>query len=111
MKVDRVIGFALLTIGLVGFLTVADDLRHVGEFIGVSAITVAGLIFLAASLDHKITRRLPLRWIALGTLAGIVIGAALDNMLLGEGIGIASATFLGIALGFKNRYTTGSGSE
>jgi hypothetical protein len=111
MNGDRIIGFALLTIGLLGYLTVADDLRHVGEFVGVSAITVAGLIFLAASFDHKIARRLLLRWIALGILAGIVIGAALDSMVLGVGIGMASGTFLGIFLGLGNRHATGGKSE
>ena len=111
MRGDRIFGILLLAIGLVGFLTVADDLSHVGEIVGVSAITISGLILLTASFDHWITRRLPLRWIALGTLAGIVIGTAIDNVLLGVGIGMASGALSGILLRRSDQHTNNTQSE
>ena len=97
MKRDTIIGSALVLLGILGYLTVADDLRHVGEFVGVTAIVISGLCFLAAGRDSRMTNALPLRAIALGILAGMVIGAALDNMFVGVGIGIALGTFVGLA--------------
>ena len=43
----RWIGIVLTLIGIAGFFTVADDLRHTGELMGVGAILVLGLTALA----------------------------------------------------------------
>lgn len=45
----RVVGIILILIGIIGFLTVADDLRHKGELVGVGAILIGGLVLLAVS--------------------------------------------------------------
>ena len=46
----RAIGITLILIGIIGFLTVADDFRHRGELLGVGSILVSGLVLLAVSL-------------------------------------------------------------
>jgi hypothetical protein len=53
MRWSRVLGIVLVIIGALGFLTVADDLRHVGEFIGVAIIFVSGVLLLAASFKRR----------------------------------------------------------
>jgi len=45
----RVTGVVLVAVAIVGFLTVADDLRHIGELIGVGSILVAGLLLFGLS--------------------------------------------------------------
>ncbi len=45
----RLLGGLLVASGIVGFLTVADDLRHKGELLAVGSILIAGLILLALS--------------------------------------------------------------
>jgi hypothetical protein len=98
MKFNRVAGALLCVAGIGGYFTVADDLRHVGEFVGVTGILVSGLILLAASTDHRALKTLPLRWTALGILCGLPIGGFLDNMFLGVAIGAVSGALAGFAL-------------
>jgi hypothetical protein len=50
VKWTRVLGAALILLGLAGFLTVADDLRHKGELFGVSTVLASGLVLLAISM-------------------------------------------------------------
>ena len=38
------VGILLIVVSGMGFVTVADDLRHVGELVGVGAIGIAGLV-------------------------------------------------------------------
>jgi hypothetical protein len=45
----RWLGVLLTVLGVLGYMTVADDLRHVGEFLGVTMVLGAGLILLFAS--------------------------------------------------------------
>src|SRR5690349_2791987 len=45
----RWLGVFLAGVGVFGYLTVADDLRHVGEFVGVTIIFATGLILLFVS--------------------------------------------------------------
>jgi len=79
--------FAL--IGIIGFFTVADDFRHSGEIVGVGSVLLAGVILLIGEIRWSTTRHLRLQWIAFGLLAGSILGAGLDNMLLGVGLGTA----------------------
>ena len=48
-KWTGVFGVALMLLGVAGFLTVADDLRHKGELFGVGAVLASGLILVAVS--------------------------------------------------------------
>lgn len=45
----RWMGIVLITFGILGFMTVADDLRHTGELMGVGAILVVGIVTLAVA--------------------------------------------------------------
>ena len=45
----RRLGVLLVIAAIVGFLTVADDLRHKGELLAVSSILVCGLVLVALS--------------------------------------------------------------
>jgi hypothetical protein len=53
MKVLFWIGIALTVIGIGGYFTVADDLRHKGELIGVSTILLLGLLSLAVYFFNR----------------------------------------------------------
>jgi hypothetical protein len=88
MKASIAIGSLLVVIALVGFLTVADDLRHSGEFFVVSGILLSGLAFLAWALLPRLHRYLDLRWIGAGVAAGLLLGTVLDRAALGLGAGV-----------------------
>lgn len=45
----RRLGVLLVVMAIVGFLTVADDLRHKGELFAVGSILVCGLVLVALS--------------------------------------------------------------
>ena len=42
----RALGVLLILLCAAGFLTVADDLRHVGELVAVGSLGVAGIILI-----------------------------------------------------------------
>jgi hypothetical protein len=44
-----VAGITLIVIGIAGFLTVADDLRHTGELFGVGSILALGIILVVVA--------------------------------------------------------------
>jgi hypothetical protein len=44
MRTLRAVGIVLVLLSGLGFLTVADDLRHVGELVGVSAVGIVGAV-------------------------------------------------------------------
>jgi hypothetical protein len=45
----RWVSVILILVGIAGFMTVADDLRHKGELLGVGSILCLGLVGLVAS--------------------------------------------------------------
>lgn len=49
----RVLGIVLVLAGIIGFLTVADDLRHKGELLGAGSILLSGLVLLVVSFLFK----------------------------------------------------------
>ena len=103
MAFNRIVGSLLVLSGIFGYTTVADDLRHGGELVGVTAILLAGFILLAASLKLPLLRFLPVRWMAFGILFGMILGAGLDNMAPGITIGFTIGTAVGLMLARKNR--------
>jgi hypothetical protein len=86
---NTTIGVVLVTAAALGFLTVADDLRHKGELAGVGGVLLAGCVLLVAGMNHPATRGLALHWVAVGIGIGIVAGAAFDHVLAGVGGGAA----------------------
>ena len=97
-----VAGSALVVIALLGFFTVANDLRHVGELVGVASILFAGLALLAAGFGNVMSRHLAIQWLAAGFLGGALFGACIDNMLLGEEMGVV----IGLILAARFRVRT-----
>lgn len=91
----RVLGGCLFVIGVLGFLTIADDLRHTGELFGVGAVMVAG----AALFVSPAVRRVALQWLALGLLVGAAVGAGVDRTRAGVVLGAAVGLFLAFATG------------
>jgi hypothetical protein len=77
----------LVVLGVIGFLTVADDWRHKGELIGVGSVLVGGIILVGTGSQRPILRRVAMPYLAFGLFAGAVLGAVLDNMMLGVGVG------------------------
>lgn len=85
---DKLLWFSSLLVltGLFGFTTVADDLRHPGELIAVSAILVFGVILIALAIRAMRTN------LPIPSNAGIWMGAVL--ILLGViGFGFVADDF------------------
>jgi small basic protein len=98
MILNRIAGCIFIVIGIVGYMTVADELRHMGEFVGVSSIFLSGIILLIGSVEHRLIQYFPSRWIVSGMLLGIIIGASLDDMFIGVAVGIVTGTLIGVAM-------------
>jgi hypothetical protein len=80
----RLFGVILLICSLLGYVFVADELHHFGEFLGVTCMLFAGLIFLVIDTKLNIFKGLAIQWISIGLLISIPIGGVvLDNMPLG----------------------------
>lgn len=105
---NRVTGLLLMLIGALGFLTVADDLRHTGEILGVSAILAAGAVLLLGGLRFPRLPSAAARFLAGGILAGIPLGAALDLMLPGVVAGAAVGTVIALLAGRNNAPRNGN---
>jgi hypothetical protein len=95
----KLAGGALVVLACIGFLTVADELRHIGELFGVLGILLAGVAFLLAGYFPKASRLIALQWVAVGIGIGMIGGAASDRMVGGVCLG----TLLGLLLGYYMR--------
>jgi hypothetical protein len=96
----RLIGVILLVCSFLGYIFVADELHHFGEFLGVTCILLAGLIFLVIDSKLNIFKGLALQWISLGLLISIPIGGVvIDNMPLG----ITICFLIGLVLAYVFR--------
>ena len=86
-------GITLLLIGVVGFMLVADDLRHVGESAAVASITVSGLALIGASRG-MLAHFGNLAWLPVGLFIGMIGGVAIDA----AGWGFVAGLIIGIVL-------------
>jgi 4-hydroxybenzoate polyprenyltransferase len=84
----RPVGWLLVALSLVGFLTVADDLRHVGEVLGVASLLVVGVLLAIAGSTPSRSRRAAALWLAGALGIGAAVGAAVDDMPIGTGGGL-----------------------
>lgn len=94
----RVVGAGLVISASVGFLIVADDLRHTGELVGVGTLLIAGLALLAGSYSNAFSRRLAVPWIAPSVLLSALWGAHIDDMLTGLALGLIVGSCLAFVL-------------
>jgi hypothetical protein len=85
-------GVVLVLAGGIGFMTVADDVRHGGEIVGVGTISLAGVLLLLAAGVRSSSVRRALLWLAGLPVGGAVAGAVADRVGAGAGAGL----FLGI---------------
>jgi hypothetical protein len=85
-KAFAAIGICLSVAGTLGFFTFADDLRHSGEFAVASCLLLAGISLLVSVLRPT----LPLQWLSVAVLAGLLIGSVLDAAAFGLVGGIAT---------------------
>jgi hypothetical protein len=95
----KLAGGALVALAGIGFLTVADELRHIGELFGVLGILLSGVAFLLAGFFPKASSLIALQWVAVGIGIGMIGGAATDRMVAGVCVG----TLLGLLLGYYMR--------
>ena len=99
----RVLGSTLVLIAFFGYMTIADELHHFAEFLGVSCILVSGLILLLIESKLNVFKNLALQWISISLLASIPFGGIiLDNMPLGLTIGFALGIILAFVFGKLN---------
>jgi Na+/phosphate symporter len=73
------IGICLSAVGTLGFFTFSDDLRHPGELAVASGLILAGISLLVSALRPT----LPLQWLSVAVLAGLLIGSVLDAAAFG----------------------------
>jgi hypothetical protein len=97
----KVAGGILVAIAGIGFLTVADELRHIGEFFGVLGILLSGMAFLVAGFVPRASTMFALQWVAMGIGAGMIGGAATDRMVAGVSVGTAFGLLLAFILRTK----------
>ena len=102
-KVYKYLGISLVIVSFIGFLTIADDLRHIGEFLAVSSILISGIIFIVASMQITLLRKLPIQWIGICLLLFLPVGAFLfDNMFIGIGLGLLVGSILAFIFNLRN---------
>ncbi len=83
-----ILGCVLLATACLGFLTVADDLRHTGELFAVLGVLLSGLALLVAGRYPGIAPGLGLQWLPLGVAAGALGGALVDRVAAGVSVGV-----------------------
>jgi hypothetical protein len=100
----RIFGIILIACSIIGYLTVADDFRHTGEFIGVSSVLISGIIFLFVENKLSIFKHVSLQWLAIFILLSIPFGGVvLDDMFLGIGTGIVIGILSAYIFGKKGK--------
>jgi len=91
------IGVFLILVSILGFATVADDLRHVGELLAVASLCIAGAALVTASFPNPLSRMLALPWLAMAVIAGALCGAATNHMTSGFAFGTLTGLLLSVA--------------
>jgi hypothetical protein len=95
----RTAGGVLVVLACIGFLTIADEFRHLGELFGVIGILLSGIAFLIAGFFPKPSTVLALQWVAVGIGIGMIGGSVSDRMVAGVCVG----TVFGLVLGYFMR--------
>ena len=88
------IGGGLIAIALVGFLSVADELHHSGEFFAVTGVLVSGVALYVSGRCSKIAAHLSLTWVPVGIGVGMLTGAMIDEVVIGVCVGLSFALLL-----------------
>jgi hypothetical protein len=88
------IGVGLIAIALVGFLSVADELHHSGEFFAVTGILVSGVALYVAGRFSHIAAHLSLAWVPVGIGVGMLTGAMIEEEVIGVCVGLSFGLLL-----------------
>ena len=80
-------GITLIVVALVGFFTVADDLHHNGELFAVTGILLSGVAIYVAGRFSGAAAHLSLAWIPVSIAVGMLIGAIIDEEVVGVCVG------------------------
>ena len=98
-KFSMFIGITLIVVALVAFLSVADDLHHSGEFFAVTGTLLSGVALYASGRFSRIAAHLSLAWVPVGIAVGMLIGAIIDE----EVVGVCVGSWLGLLLARMRR--------
>ena len=90
----KVVGSLLVLIGILGFFTIADDVRHVGEILGVGTVLVIGLLLRVAGSTRSASIRAAAFYLSGALGIGGLVGTAMDHMELGIGGGLTVGVVL-----------------
>jgi hypothetical protein len=96
-----VVGWLLVALSVVAFLTVADDFRHMGEALGVTSMLVIGVLLVIAASASSISTRVAMLWLAGAVGIGAAVGAAIDDMPVGTGGGLIIGLLLAAVFGLR----------
>ncbi len=88
------LGCLLVTVALVGFITVADDIRHTGELFVVLGILFSGAALGVAGLFPRVLSVLALHWVPAGVAVGAIVGVVTDRVMYGVSVGSAAGLVL-----------------
>lgn len=83
------IGVVLIAIALAGFLSIAGELRHRGEFFAVIGVLVSGVALYVSGRCSHIAAHLFLAWVPVGIGVGMLIGAMIDEEVIGVCLGFS----------------------
>ena len=100
VKASKLVGGLLTAIALVGYLTVADELHHIGEFFAVTGILLSGIALLIAGFYPGVVQFVALPWVATGIGVGMFAGLLIDQEVAGVCFGLA----LGLILAYLFRH-------
>jgi hypothetical protein len=102
---SRIAGICLILFAIIGYLTIADDLRHKGEIYGITCVLLAGILLLLNDVKVKFINNLALHWISICLLMCIPIGSyLLDNMMLAMIIALILGLVLAYLFGKQNSH-------
>ena len=93
-RFSKFIGVGLIAIALVGFLSIADELHHSGEFFAVTGILVSGVALCVSGRFPRIAAHLSLAWVAVGIGVGMLTGAMIDEEVIGVCAGVSFGLLL-----------------
>jgi hypothetical protein len=85
------IGITLIVVALVGFLSVADDLHHSGEFFAVTGTLLSGVALYLSGRFSRIAAHLSLAWAPVGIAVGMLIDEEVVGVCVGSSFGLLLA--------------------
>jgi len=98
--VYRLLGIAMIILGLVGLVVYKDVLMGSESMLNDIAITAAGLFLLASETSLGGFRKVRVEWLTFGMLGGIILQSfVFEHSSLGLGIGMVSGIILSMLAG------------